>query len=274
MSHRVEERGPDERTQVAPRGFSKIVQKIALLAILLCGLEAIVSIASAGDEVRRTLTRAIEITHEEAAADALDRGGEVFQFRWKLGGLLGVLAGLFVPHDGDALLTFVPVHNGERVEIELLVTAPNRDGEFFLYGAEVDQRTGSTLAVWESQFFRGEGKSKEQDIDEADVIDFASVLYRVRRSPPEVTIPMTIWNGGKTYPVVLQPLGVEKRKVSKQKMPTRGFSVLGVEVDGESSFKDKMFVYFLEDEGMTPAQIVGKRGLIRVKAFLTDSGRE
>ena len=252
------------------RTFKSVNNAAGLAVLLVASLVARLG-ASTDEEVRRTLTREIEITQEEAIADALESGGEVYPFRWKLGGFLGILAGLFVPDDGDAVLTFVPVDNGERVEIELLITAPNREGEYFLYGAEVDRQSGSTLAVWESQFFRGEGKSKEQDIDEPDVIDFASVLYRVRRSPPEVTTPMTIWNGGKTYPVVLQPLGVEMRKVDRQKIYVRGYSVLGVEVEGKSSFKDKMFLYFLADEVATPAQIVGKRGMIKVKASLTAS---
>ena len=60
----------------------------------------------------------------------------------------------------------------------------------------------------------------------------------------------------------------KRRKVSHKKVEVQGFAVRGVEVDGKSSFKDKMLLYFLNDEEKTPAQIVGKRSLIKIKASL------
>ena len=219
-------------------------------------------------EVRESLSREIQTTQETATEAALERGGEVFHFKWRLGGFIGILAGLFVPDDGDALLSFVPVPERGMIAIELLITADGREGEYFLYGAEVDKDSGSTVSVWSSQVFRGERKDREQEVTEEDVIDFASVLYHLRRSPPSDRTPVTIWNSGKFYPVAMEPLGVEKRKVYKQKADVKGFAVRGVEIDGKSSFKDKLFLYFLDDEESTPAQIVGKRGGIRIKASL------
>lgn len=236
--------------------------------VAACGWMAVGGSWAEETEIRESLSREIEITQEGATAAALEQGGEVFHFEWKLGGFLGVLAGLFVPDDGDAQLSFVPVPDKGAVAIQLLVTADGHEGEYFLYGAEVDQESGSTVAVWSSQVFRDERKDKEQDITEGDIIDFASVIYHMRRDPPRERTPMTIWNSGKIYPVAMEPTGVERRKIQHEKVEVQGYAVRGVEVDGKSSFRDKMFLYFLDDVETTPAMIIGKRSVIKIKASL------
>ena len=221
-------------------------------------------------EPREQLTRAIETDPVRAASTAQSRGGEVLRLQWKLAGFLGTILGLFVPSEGDALLTFVP-HDGDRTEIEILVTAPKREGEYFLYGAAIDENTGSTRQVWDSYAFRDSRKDREQEIEDQAVIDYASAIYHLRWHPPTETARMTIWNHGRTYPVEVRPLEGETRKVHGKKLQVRGYVIQGVELDGKTSFDDKYFVYFARDEHSTPIEIAGKRGLVRVRIQLVES---
>lgn len=215
--------------------------------------------------VRDELTREVCTETDDAARAAEARGGEVLRLRWKLGGFLGVLAGLFVPSSGDAVLTFVPSSEAEILDIELLITAPKREGEYFLYGAAIDRKARSTAEVWSSYRYRDKHKEREQDVEQPDVIDFASVIYHLRWYASEQTERMTIWSDGKTYPVEVQPLGAERRKIAGEKIDVRGYLVRGVKQDGGDSFDDKFWLYFARDENATPVEIVGKRGFVRLK---------
>ena len=73
--------------------------------------------------------RIIESDPDKAVSEAVAQGGEVVRMRWKLGGFIGFLAGLFLPNSGDAMLSFVPVAD-DLIEIRLLITAPGRKGDF------------------------------------------------------------------------------------------------------------------------------------------------
>jgi len=242
----------------------------ATRTLAVCGgLLALVAVAVAG-EPRDRLTRPVETDPVRAADTAARRGGEVLQLRWKLAGFLGALVGLFVPNEGDALLTFVP-DSADRTEIQILVTAPKRHGEYFLYGAAIDERTGDTAQVWDSYAFRDDRKEREQEIDQPEVIDYASAVYHLRWEPPSEVTRMTIWNHGSTYPVEVEPLDVETRKIHGKKTEVRGYVIRGVEVEGKPSFDDKFFVYFARDEYSTPVEIAGKRGVMRVRIQLIDS---
>ena len=245
------------------------VRGLLVGACLVGGALALASHVESG-EPREQLTRAIETDPVRAATSAEGRGGEVLRLQWKLAGFLGVIAGLFVPNEGDALLTFVPDDAG-RTEIEILVTAPKREGEYFLYGAAIDESTGATRQVWDSYAFRDSRKDREQEIEEAAVIDYASAIYHLRWHPPTDVVRMTIWNHGRTYPVEVRPLEAETRKVRGKKLEVRGYVIQGVELDGKTSFDDKYFVYFARDEHSTPVEIAGKRGLVRVRIQLVDA---
>ena len=236
------------------------------LGVTLVGLVAPV----VAGEPREELSRPVETDPERAASAAERRGGEVLRLRWKLAGFLGTLVGLFVPSEGDALLTFVPAPD-DRTEIQILVTAPRRDGEYFLYGASIDERSGATERVWDSYAFRDSRKAREQEIEEAETIDYASAVYHLRWNPPGDAARMTIWNHGSTYPVEVEPLEVETRKIRGKKTEVRGYVIHGVEIDGKRSFDDKFFVYFAKDESSTPVEIAGKRGLLRVRIQLVDA---
>lgn len=200
----------------------------------------------------------------EAARNATDDGGEVVRLRWKLSGFLGFLVGLFVPNSGDALLTFVPLPD-DRVKIEFLVTSPKREGEYYLYGAEVDQRSGAARAIWNSEKIKDRRKDRETDIDDPETIDYASAIYRLRWLGPDEAQPMTIWDRGKSYSAEVRPLGVDERKIDGERVQVRGYEIRGLKGGEGEAFDDKIWLYFALDESATPIEIVGKRGLIKAR---------
>jgi hypothetical protein len=76
---------------------------------------------------------------------------------------------------------------------------------------------------------------------------------------------MAIWSGGKTYPIDVEPLKPERRKVGGERIEVRGYKVRGAKIDGKRSFDDKIDIYFANDERATPVEIVGKRGMIKTR---------
>jgi len=252
------------RVAPTPRRPRRGVAALTALAVVSLTAPAL------ADEPSQTLSRPVETDPARAASAAEQRGGEVLRLRWKLAGFLGAIVGLFVPNEGDALLTFVPEQE-DHTEIQILVTAPRRNGEYFLYGAAIDSSTGTTEKVWDSYVFRDSHKDREQEIREPEIIDYASAVYRLRWNPPSDIVRMTIWNHGDTYPVEIEPLKTETRKIQGKKTEVRGYVIRGVEVDGKRSFDDKFFVYFARDEHSTPVEIAGKRGLIKVRIQLVDA---
>ena len=81
---------------------------------------------------------------------------------------------------------------------------------------------------------------------------------------------MTIWNSGKTYPVEVEPLEPETRKISGVRRAVSGYVVRGVKVKDQPAFKDKFFLYFTRDAAPTLVEIIGKRGLVRVRFQIVD----
>jgi hypothetical protein len=234
-----------------------------MLPLAAVAIIVLATIGHSGD-VREEISRPIETEHVDAVRAAVADGGEVIRMKWKLGGFLGTLIGLFIPSTGDALISFAP-RADDRTEIGFLVTSAKRDGEYFLYGAEIDERSRSTEAIWSSQMFRGELEQKEQEVDAPNIIDYASGIYRLRWYPPTTRTRMTIWSGGRTYPVEIVPLEEDVRKIAGKKVRTRGYWVRGVKVDGERKFDDDIWVYFSLDERATPVEFVGKRGLVKAR---------
>ena len=239
-----------------------------LVSVLLVAAALPLASGLAG-EVRKELSRSLETDPIRVAAAANRSNGEVYHMHWKLGGFLGALAGLFVPSSGDALLTFVPADD-QRYEVQVLITAPKRDGEYFVYGAAIDEETKTTREVWSSYVFRDSGRQREQQIEQEDVIDFASAIYHLRRKPPSAPIRLTIWNQGKTYPVEVRPLKPERRKVSGTKTDAQGYEVIGIPVDGQETFKEKFTLYFSRNAEATPLEITGKRGWVKLRIQLVE----
>jgi hypothetical protein len=233
---------------------------------------AVITVAAVGHtgDVREEITRPIVTEHDEAVRAAVENGGEVIRMRWKLGGFLGTLIALFIPSTGDALISFAPATD-DRTEFGFLVTSPKREGEYYLYGAEIDERSRSTKIVWSSQMFRGEHKQREQDVDEPDVTDYASGFYRLRWDPPTIRTRMTLWSEGTLYPVDVVPLKEDVRKIAGEKVPTRGYLIRGVKVEGEERYENELRVYFALDDRATPVEFIAKRGMVKARIRMVDT---
>ncbi len=199
-------------------------------------------------------------------AIAQPRGqNEEFQYRWQLGNFLGSIAGLFLPNHGDGSLTFKPVGDG-HLRSELTITSnAARQGEYFRYGSEIDTRTLRPIKAWSSYSWRGETKSKEEPIEQAGVLDIASGIYSIRQDPPTQSRRMEIWSDGKVYPVVVVPLGLDRRRSASGKLaPLRHFSIRGVDLPDRDRWKGKLDLWLSRDEAATPVEILLSRNLADV----------
>jgi hypothetical protein len=202
-------------------------------------------------------------------AAAQEPGDERYVYRWELKKLAALLGGSLIPGEGRGLLTYEHQGNG-RLQSELLITSEHSDdGEFWRYGAEIDQRRGRTLRAWSDYLWRGETKSESARIDEAGVIDVASGIYQIRRNQPTAPRRMRIWSDGKIYPVIVIPKGDEVRTMPNgRKVPTRHFQIRGLEIEGERHWKGHMDLWLAKDEAATPVEIHFDRTLVGVRLKL------
>jgi len=203
-----------------------------------------------------------------SAASAQVRGDEEFQYRWQLGNVIGTLAGLFLPNRGEGNLTFKKDGNG-HLRSELTITsAVAKQGENFRYGSEVDTRTMQPIRAWSSYSWRGETKSKSEDITAEGVLDIASGIYAIRRDPPMKTRRMEIWSDGKIYPVIVIPQGGETRTLDGRKIEVRKFSIRGIDVPDRDRWKGRLDLWLARDEAATPVEILISRNLADVRMEL------
>jgi hypothetical protein len=84
---------------------------------------------------------------------------------------------------------------------------------------------------------------------------------------------MTIWHGGKTYPVDVVPLTPGPRKISGVSVEAQGYTVRAARVEGQERFRQTFSLYFARDDAATPVEIVGKRGWVRLRMQLVDPER-
>ena len=203
-----------------------------------------------------------------SAVSAQPQGDEEFQYRWQLGNLVGTLAGLFLPNRGEGHLTFKQDGNG-HLRSELTITsAVAKQSEYFLYGSEVDTHTLQPIRAWSSYAWRGETKSKSDDISVNGVLDIASGIYAIRRDPPQKTRRMEIWSDGKIYPVVVIPQGVERRTLDGKKIDVLKFSIRGIDVPDRKRWKGHLDLWLARDEAATPVEILISRNLADVRMEL------
>lgn len=193
---------------------------------------------------------------------------EEFVYDWQLRNFVGAIAGLFLPNQGEGSLTFKTQKNG-HLRTELTITSDDsRAGEFFRYGSEIDTETLQPIRAWSSYSWRGESKTKSEEIEQRGVLDIASGIYAIRRDPPTKSRRMEIWSDGKTYPVVVIPLGEETRKVGNAKVATRHFSVRGIDITGKRKWKGKLDLWLAKDDTSTPVGILISRNLADVRMDL------
>jgi hypothetical protein len=196
------------------------------------------------------------------------RGDEEFQYRWQLRNIIGTIAGLFLPNRGEGNLTFKKDGNG-HLRSELTITsAVAKQGEYFRYGSEVDIHTLQPIRAWSSYSWRGETKSKSDEITANGVLDIASGIYAIRRDPPLKTRRMEIWSDGKIYPVVVLPQGQETRTLDGKKIEVRKFSIRGFDAPDRERWKGRLDLWLARDEAATPVEILISRNLADVRMEL------
>jgi len=201
------------------------------------------------------------------AAGAAPAQSEELEYRWRLGRLVGRIAGMFLPSSGDGVMT-LERKNGQ-LQAELLITSEHsREGEFWQYGSRVDARTGEAREAWSSYLWRGEKKSKRQEIEQDGVRDIVSGIWSIRRDPPDKPRPMEIWSDGKIYPVIVVPRGREVRKIAGRTIPTRHFTIRGYDAPNGRRWKGSLELWLAEDEAATPVEMHIERNLANLQLEL------
>lgn len=186
--------------------------------------------------------------------------GESFHYRWRLTRFLGVIAGLFLPREGDGVLS-LSTAGESKIRSELRITSSRAGDDYYLYASELDAASGRALHAWSSYSWRGETSAKEGRIDASGVIDVASGIFLLRQNPPESPRTMEIWSDGKIYPVVVLPIAEERRRVAGRLVETRHLSIRGVEQAGRPFWKARLDLWLAKDESSTPVEIrLDRRG--------------
>lgn len=210
------------------------------------------------------LTPALGAAPAERSTVPLD---EQFQYRWQLKNFVGAVAGLFLPNQGEGSLTFKTTNGHLRSEL-MITSSASREGEYFRYGSEVDKSTLQPIRAWSAYSWRGESKSKSEEIEKKGVLDVAAGIFAIRSDPPDKPRQMEIWSDGKIYPVVVIPRGTEKRKLSGKTVETRHYAIRGVQIPGRRKWKGKMDLWLARDEAATPVEILISRNLADVRMEL------
>jgi hypothetical protein len=198
----------------------------------------------------------------DSASAALGGGGagEVISYHWRLRGIGGFVAGLFLPSRGEGQLTTRPLPGG-KVLSELMITSRDATkGEYWNYGAEFDPRTGATSQAWSSYSFRGKRHSKKQEVTEPNVMDITSAIYRIRRDRLTVAQRMRIWSDGKIYWVLVSPHDEERRGGPPGGLRARHYVIQGLQIPGQSSWNGHVQLWLDDDEAATPVAILIDRG--------------
>lgn len=213
-----------------------------------------------------TLLPVMGATGDEAPAPpvALD---EQFQYRWQLKNFIGAVAGLFLPRQGEGSLTFKTTNGHLRSEL-MITSSDSRAGEYFRYGSEIDKKTLQPIRAWSAYSWRGESKSKSEEIGTHGVLDVAAGIFAIRSNPPDKPRRMEIWSDGKIYPVVVMPLGIETRRLSGKSIRTRHYSIRGVALPDRRKWKGKMDLWLSLNEAATPVEILISRNLADVRMEL------
>lgn len=196
-----------------------------------------------------------------------------YHYRWSLGGLMGFVGRLFLPGHGEGVMSYHRLEDG-RVKTELLITSEAAEnGEYWQYGSEIDPDTGDSVEAWSSYRWRGEEKSKHQEVEEEGVKDIVAGILSLRLDPPAGPRRMEVWSDGKTYPVLVIPRKKDTREVGEQEVLARHYEVRGLDVPGRRRWKGSMDVWLAEDEAATPVEIHLERSLAKLRLRLVEMPR-
>lgn len=186
---------------------------------------------------------------------------ETLTYRWRLQGVAGAVAGLFLPRRGEGILRQAALPNG-HLRSDLLITSPDSDkGEFWTYGAEFDAETSNTVRAWSSYFFRGKRQAKNQEVSEQGVTDITAGIHRLRVGRPRTKQRQRIWSDGRIYAVEVTPLGWENIELANGARPlAEHYTIEGVAGAGERLWKGRIEVWLARDAAGSPLQILIERG--------------
>ena len=196
------------------------------------------------------------------------RAEETLQYRWRIEGFFGALAGLFFPSHGDASLSETSLAGG-NLQSSLLITSDEvKEPSFFRYEAEIDPANGRTVAARSSQLWQGKRKDKASPIVDPTTVDVASAIHLLRRTLPETAQEMEIWSDGKLYPVVVKPGGPQTRKIGGKSIPTLHFMIRPLVRPERRVWKGELDLWFARDPQATPVEMLVARSPARLRLEL------
>lgn len=202
-----------------------------------------------------------------AVAGELTLEPEELHYRWNLGRFLGRIAGIFLPSEGDGVMTLE--RNGGGYVAELLITSEHsRKDEFWRYGSRIDPADGHAVEAWSSYRWRGETDSERESLTKQDVMDIVSGIYAIRREPPTSSRRMEIWSDGKIYPVEVTSRGQEARTIAGRSVATRHYTVSGYKTPDGRLWKGSLELWLATDAAATPVEIHITRNLAALQLRL------
>ena len=130
-------------------------------------------------------------------------------------------------------------------------------------------RTLQPIRAWSSYSWRGESKSKSEEIEKQGVLDVAAGIYAIRSDPPQKSRRMEIWSDGKIYPVVVIPLRDRDAQAPGRqgRRPATTRSAASTS-PAERKWKGKLDLWLATDEAATPVEILISRNLADVRMEL------
>lgn len=196
------------------------------------------------------------------------RADETLQYRWRIEGFFGALAGLFFPSHGDASLSQSTLASG-NLQSSLLITSDEvEDASYFSYEAEIEPATGRTVTARSSQLWQGKQKNKASPVLAAGTVDVASAIHLLRRTLPTTSQEMEIWSDGKLYPVLVKPAGPETRKVGGTSVETLHFTIRPLVRPERRVWKGELDLWFARDPQSTPVEMLVARSPARLRLEL------
>lgn len=198
---------------------------------------------------------------------------EAINFTWRIEGLKGLVARIFnlVPTAGEGVLEVFSADAG-RLVCRFRATSHQESAEdHWTYHAEVNLDEERTERVWDSWNFRGRHREKEYDLSSESAIDIVSGLHLLRLAPPTEPGRITAWSGGKVYPILVTPRGLEQREIHGRLLLVRHFSVTGIREPGQYFFKPQGDIWLEDSDEAIPVEILYRRRGLRLRLTLDET---
>ena len=227
--------------------------------------------------------------YAQTAAPALE-GVEQLHYSWRLKGGMRFVAGLMFPTSGVGNLktTF-----GDKVESELLITAPTgKQGGFYAYESQIDT-SGKTLATFHGYAFNDKSRSERTVFDyskglarihkttpeevenrvkklpgKQDHRDILTAIYFLRQNAHALETPLqtNIYSDGKEYPVVFKPGQRKVFRIEGRDVTARAFEI--VDAPGGKKWPGGVVVWLTSDDRRLPVRIEIKQSVASLQLDL------